>query len=155
MAVGDGGLILLSKSGNEVPFGYDRWSANQAASDNPLEPDGDIDQDGVKNMVEYLFGFSSSRNDSNRLPRIVTSPDGPCLDFEMFTGYQDADLRIQRTLDFASWSEISRKIGAGSWAGSASVTESAASGGRTRMTVIDQSPSPGLNAFYRIEVKRR
>lgn len=63
-------MILLSKSGNEVPFGYDRWSANQAASDNPLEPDGDIDQDGVKNMVEYLFGFSSSRNDSRALLNI-------------------------------------------------------------------------------------
>jgi hypothetical protein len=159
VVVGNGGLILLSKSGSEAPFGYDRWSADQGSPLRPLEPDGDFDEDGVKNMVEYLFGFSSfgptSGNESNRLPAIATSPDGPYLDFEMFTGYQDADVKIQRTLDFASWVEISRKMGAGSWAGQASVTESAAAGGRTRIRVVDQSPPPGSKVFYRIEVKRR
>jgi hypothetical protein len=89
------------------------------------------------------------------LPAIVISPDGPYLDFEMFTGYQDADVKIQRTLDFASWVEISRKIGAGSWAGPTSVTESAAAGGRTRVSVVDHSPAPSSKVFYRIEVKRR
>ena len=159
VAVGDGGVVLLSGSGNDVPFGFDRWIAEQGASESQLVPDGDLDEDGLANIVEYLFGFSSSAthplNDASRLPEIASTPGGQLLNFEIQAGYQDVEVRVLRTLDFTSWNEVACKIGAGSWSGSASVTEAPGGSGRTRVTVADLTLPETSRAFYRLRVKRR
>jgi hypothetical protein len=159
VTVGDSGLILLSRSGSDAPYGYDRWIADQGASETQLQPDGDLDQDGVGNIVAYLHGISSSgpslANELSRLPSMAPSPEGPLLGFEIYTGYQDVEIKVLRTSDFITWSEISQKIGGGSWSGSAWVTESDGTEGRKRITVLDQSLPSASNAFYRLSVKRR
>jgi len=160
VAVGDSGLILVSKTEETTYPRYENWAARQGVTSNWMAPDGDIDSDGVKNIVEYLHGLSSSAanpaNETGVLPAIM-SPDGAdggrCLTFEIYTGYPDVEITVLRTSDLVTWTEISRKIGAGTWSGTADVSETAGTNGRRRIKVVDSLTNPA--AFYKLEVGRR
>ena len=158
VAVGEDGVILLSKSGNEVPFGFDRWIAEQGAVVGSLEFDGDWDGDGVSNGMEYLHGFSSSledsTNDVGRLPGIDLGEGDPRFVFEISTDYQDMHLQILRSTDFNSWQVVAEKFGLGEWGGLIMVQEVTALGGRKVVSILDSSDT-SPKAFYQLVAKPR
>lgn len=159
VAVGANGVILYSGSGTDVPDCYESWINAQGAPVSLSSGADDPNQDGLANLTAYLFGLdaigTSPGTGRDVLPECVLTDEGTGIQFEIIPDRDDLQLIVERTYDLRSWSEVSRKIGSGSWGGSATVMEGPFTDGRQRFTLIDSSAPGAAAAFYRIKQNLR
>ena len=78
VAVGDDGVILLSRSGDAMPPGYDQWAEEQGLSGWLDDPVGDPNFDGVTNLGTYFHGIPAlgPTTSPDQLPLPTAEPDG-------------------------------------------------------------------------------
>ena len=150
VAVGDQGIIFLSKPGDIDDKGYLSWADLQGL---PLasNPEEDSNSDGVSNLSSYFFGINpigtSTEDSRGRVPVISNE-----LEFT-FT-YQgdrpDLEVRIEKSQDLIQWSEVTRKIGLGGWSHADGITVEEVDGATRRISIAnDQSENELM--FYRLQ----
>ncbi len=158
VAVGEDGIILLSRSGDEVSGGFEHWMAGQGATVSGFRFNDDWDGDGVANIMEYLHGFSSSRSNSantpSRLPQLISTEDGIAIQLELQTENQGFIIQVQESTDMAEWRVVAEKKGRGFWSGEASVAELGGVPGRPKFRFFP-APDDGKARYYRPKVLRR
>ncbi len=156
VAAGDSGVILLSKTGAEARAGYESWMAEEVGTVGTV--DADNNSDGIPNLIAYLHGIpagsSPSLADRQSLPAMETTA-GAALTFEI-DARDDVEVRILRSFDCTVWTEVARKIGTGSWGGTAAVSEEAIGGGRMKCHVSEPAIAADQErVFYRLECSLR
>ena len=158
VAVGNGGVIVTSKAGDDQPSDYRFYIAKAGGIADGAKADSDWDLDGVSNFMEYLFGLNSklgSPPDSIHELFAISNTHGEAdLNFEVFTDLVDAEIRVLRSADLNSWEEVASKIGTGYWHGPVLITESPGAEGKTKVSVLDPL-ALGARFFYRLEVQPR
>jgi hypothetical protein len=130
----------LDSDGDGLPDWWERFHGLE-----PYNPagrhgaDGDIDEDGIRNMDEYLFGMNPAAADAGNMPKVTISPDGAGGWKLGFPTIPNRKYRWQVTEDFsAGWRNLGATIS----------TEGAASAG---MLLRPESPAEPRR-FYRMTV---
>lgn len=158
VAVGDDGIILLSKSGAELFDPYHQWIFEQGASGADYLPYEDLDRDGVDNLMEFLHGFSSDpanpQNAAGLLPSMNKTANDWSVTFEINDSEPSIMLQVEETTNFEVWNVITEKRGASFWQSGAPLLISEAPSGRRRITL--RLPETTLEPkFYRLRAARR
>ncbi len=120
---------------------------------------GDDDGDGVPNGVEFLLGtnprhpFAAGESPLRPLP--PSSVSGTASAGVIFAipamPPSDGHYRVRASFDLLAWTTITGKDGGGAWSGTATVTTSPGTAGRTNVTVTEALPPGVTRRFYRLE----
>ncbi len=158
IAVGEDGVILSSQKPIDSAESFQNFMANSGAEGANALAGGDWNQDGVSNLLEYVFGFSST---PGSLPdilgqnlRVKPGNDGPTVHFEMKNNLSDVEVKILRSENLTDWKTIARKVGIGLWSGQATVVEEPLDGGQIRISSSGDRGSL-TKVFFMIEVQLR
>lgn len=97
-----------------------------------LEPDGDADGDGIKNIVESAFGMDPDVPDSEKLPTFTIVSDAVNLRFD--AARSDLEYLVESSVDLSSWEEVPLVAGDfGNWS-------------------MERSIQNGNTIFYRLKI---
>ena len=103
------------KENSVVSSGYETWSqlefSNEELQGNRTDPEDDFDGDGIINLHEYVFGLSPKTVAPQRsLLRVNVVQDNGfqsvAIHFQKRADANDAIIKVQRTHDMLSWTEI-------------------------------------------------
>jgi hypothetical protein len=128
-----------------------------------LDPQGDLDGDGITNQIEYAYGFSPLTFNSATQFSAFASPVAAgsrtfTTTFRRDTAATDLTYRLQISDDLASWTTIAESAGGANAAGqNGGVVDSDAtlSGSIKLVTVsVTLSASDAVRQFVRLSVER-
>ena len=155
VAVGDDGVILLSKSGSDITGGFYRWAQEQGLDPAQIEPDTDPNAAGASYLEAYFFGLSpqalNGHQSRDKLPAIT---DELGVTFQAKAMTPDLEVIVERSTDLQVWSSVAGRIGLGAWGGSSAVTILPGEAGAETI-VIEESTAPEENSYYRVRLLPR
>ncbi|MGI9243451.1 MAG: hypothetical protein ACR2RV_21810, partial [Verrucomicrobiales bacterium] len=155
VAVGDDGVILLSRGGAEVTGGFHRWADDQGLDPTQIDPDTEPASDGLSYLDAYYFALSPHAldriHDRANLP-FITSNLG--VTFRANDSTPDLEVTVERSTDLREWSPVAGRIGDGAWGGSHTVTIISNRDGTETITVGEPELS-AETAYYRVRLVRR
>ena len=145
VAVGSGGMIVVSDGLGESSRHYQEWIAAQGAINGNAPPLRDANLDGISNLIAYMHGIPATgtllASQRAALPAFSINPnDGTRrLVFELRESYRPGaiyQVEVSPNMDFNSWQSIQRH--SGTWSSDsnqANVTETPLPGGGVRITL--------------------
>ena len=138
------------KENSVVSSGYEVWSqlefSNEELQGNRTDPEDDFDGDGIINLHEYVFGLSPKTvAPQGSLPRInVVQDNGSqsvAIHFQKRADANDVIIKVQRTYDLLSWTEINEGTAVDN------------GDGIMQMIYYDPLHSDGSKVFFRLIVE--
>lgn len=161
--------LLVSYSAAPQPTPFENWLASYFPSNlrgQWIDPDGDMDGDGIKNQIEYAWGFNptsmeSSSDFSTSIGPNFFSPDDTDLtvSFRRDTGATDLTYKLQTSSNLTTWTTIAQSTaGAATVAqnGGVIVSDSFLTGGINLVTVRQTIPAASADRkFVRLQVDRQ
>ncbi|MEO8617398.1 MAG: hypothetical protein ABI600_19860, partial [Luteolibacter sp.] len=114
--------------------------------------------DGVKNLIKYAMGFNpltplTATNQASLLQIAGSTGGVGSVIFEIpSTPSADVTIIVQASSSFATWSEIARRAGGGSWTGTADVFTGSPTLDGTRFPILVTEPATPVygRRFYRL-----
>lgn len=150
------------------PAPYETWFATNFPAAPPgtyLDPQGDTDGDGIKNQIEYAYGFSPSVRNAESSTQFTTSVT-PGLDgsadftvtFRRDAAATDLTYHLQTSEDLMGWTTIATSSGGGLATGDngGNVISDTPVSGTVRLVTVQENLPAGFNErrFVRLEVLR-
>ncbi len=124
------------------PARYPEWAALRFSAEDrsagQAAPQADPAGSGVPNLLAFAGGGEPGASPASVTPVLALSDDRIEAVFKRRSDMGDTVLRVERSNDFAEWTEVARTTGAEAWTvgeEGAAVTESEAGGGVLRVTV--------------------
>ncbi|HEV3409896.1 MAG TPA: hypothetical protein VG095_06365, partial [Chthoniobacterales bacterium] len=98
-----------------------------------VDDNGDLDGDGIVNLVEYAYGFSPlAHNPFTAGMQTSVAPGGPTITFTVVFRRDpratDLTYRLQTSDDLVNWTTITESVGGATPSGTGFVSESDAPG---------------------------
>jgi hypothetical protein len=129
--------------------------SNPAVVAGPSDPDSD----SFPNSVEYAMGFHpnspATAAERNALPRLSATSIDTTLSFSIpDQAGSDVTFVVEASRDMSSngWQEISRRVGNGSWTGTANVFTGSPQDSRIPILITEPGLSLQGRRFYRVRV---
>lgn len=118
--------------------------------------DGDYDEDGLTNGIEYTLALDPTASDVNsvKLPEFTLSSGDKIIAFTLadpVPSNVEVIVEMTPTLDPGDWTTIATRSSGGSWSGTATVEENTTAAG-IEVSVTDNTTGTEERRFYRISV---
>lgn len=157
--------LVLSYQSAPPPTAFETWVATYFPTfqvGQYVDPNADLDGDGIANLFEYAFGFSpTSFNPSSGVSATPAPGAGGGTDvtmtFRRDVNATDLTYRLQTSPDLTTWTTIVQSVGGAAPTGSngGSVVSDATVSGSIRLVTAQESLPPGsAHRFVRIQVER-
>lgn len=147
------------------PTHFEAWLATYFPTNlvgQHVDPNGDLDGDGIRNQFEYAFGFSPvAFNNASEFTTVLAPGAGGSIDmtmtFRRHPAATDLTYRLQTSDDLVTWTTIVTSSAGGTPTGSGYVSEAAIAGQAPllRVTALQNLPA-GSNGrkFVRLRTER-
>jgi YD repeat-containing protein len=147
-------LIVLPMTPYEI-WRRQQFTDSEVQLESVSGPLADPDNDGTKNLVEYVLSSSAKSSSTNVLPRVTIVSSHAVFTFKRNLSATDVTLKIEACddLNSGSWSTIATKVGNGSWTAASGVN--ASEDGTGSVSVTDSVLSTnGNKRFLRLRADK-
>lgn len=159
--------LVVTYQGAPSPTRFESWLATYFPSNLTgqwVDPNGDIDGDGIKNQIEYAWGFSptgfdgSSGFTSSQSPAAGGATD-LTVTFRRDSAATDLTYKLQTSTDLINWTTIGQSVGgvAATGLNGGVVVSDVVISGTLRLVTAKQTLPAGSNdkKFVRVQVDRQ
>jgi hypothetical protein len=160
--------LTVSYAAVPQPTRYEVWFATYfptSPAGTYLDPNGDLDGDGIANQIEYAYGFSptsyntlaASQFTTAQVPGIDDSTDYT-ITFRRDSSATDLTYNLQTSDDLIIWNTIATSVGGALAAGEngGNILSDSLVSGTIRLVTVSENLAAGFNEkrFVRLEVLR-
>ncbi|MBS0660703.1 MAG: PQQ-dependent sugar dehydrogenase [Verrucomicrobia bacterium] len=165
--VGTAPTLTISYQSAPAPTHYEAWVATYFPTNltgQYIDPNGDLDGDGISNLLEYAFGYSPTAYDaSNGITTARAAGAGGSTDlsitFRRDSAATDLTYQVQTSSDLSAWTTIATSTAGAAPVGAngGSIVSDAPLTGTMRLVTVGQNLPSGSNArkFVRVLVTRQ